>query len=327
MVVTCTQYTRNAKNLVTMTSEHPPTIDPVAAKRWAEHVQPLKSAGSPWLHEEVARRMQARLAVIVQQPQNWVHWRPLQGGLQAHALLSQRYPESQCYVLEQTQQQTEVARKHLTPAWWRSAPWRRGKPEFQAPSQPCQMLWANMALHMASDPYAVMQQWHHLLAVDGFVMFSCLGPDTLTELRSVYAKMGWPAPAHAYTDMHDWGDMLVQAGFAEPVMDMERIRLTYSSAANLLHELRQMGRNLHTSRHIGMRGRQWRDTLYHAINTEMQQNTENGRMALTFEVIYGHAFKPQPRIKMQTHTTFTLEQMQTALRNGKDEIKNKPHTP
>ena len=91
------------------------------------------------------------------------------------------------------------------------------------------MLWANMALHMAADPQALIAQWHRALATDGFLMFSCLGPDTLRELRALYAALGWPPAGHEFTDMHDWGDMLVHAGFAEPVMDMERIVLTWDT--------------------------------------------------------------------------------------------------
>ena len=86
-----------------------------------------------------------------------------------------------------------------------------------------------------------MAQWHRALAVDGYLMFSCLGPDTAKELRAVYADMGWPPAGHAFTDMHDWGDMLVQAGFAEPVMDMERITLTFATPQRLLEELRELG--------------------------------------------------------------------------------------
>jgi malonyl-CoA O-methyltransferase len=307
-----------------MQTERPPTIDPVAAHRWEHRLPPKAGTASPWLHEEVARRMEARLEWIVQQPKSWVHWQPLQGGLQAHSLLTQRYPASQSYVVEQTEQRTAQVRQQLTPAWWRAERWRSNSTQFSAPTEPCQMVWANMALHMSADPLALITRWHQLLDADGFVMFTCLGPDTLQELRTLYADMSWPPPTHDFTDMHDWGDMLVQAGFAEPVMDMERIRLTYSSPAGLMDELRQLGRNLHPQRTKGLHGRAWREALYHSIATRMQQPAENGRLAVTFEIIYGHAFKPQPRIKVQPNTTFTLEQMQAALRDGKAKAKNQP---
>ncbi len=73
-----------------------------------------------------------------------------------------------------------------------------------------------------------------LLAVDGFVAFSCLGPGTLAELRELYAALGWPAPTPGFIDMHDLGDMLVAAGFADPVLDQETLTLSWASAEALL---------------------------------------------------------------------------------------------
>ena len=93
--------------------------------------------------------------------------------------------------------------------------------------------------------------------------------------------------------MHDWGDMLVHAGFAEPVMDMERITLTWETPAALLAELRELGANLHPAPFPGLARRalaarrlerSWRHAL----------RGPDGRLALTFEIIYGHALKPAP---------------------------------
>jgi malonyl-CoA O-methyltransferase len=124
-------------------------------------------------------------------------------------------------------------------------------------------------------------------------MFSCLGPDSLKELKSVYHQLGWGPAAHDYTDMHDWGDLLLHAGFAEPVMDMEHLTLTYQNIDRLLADLRQMGRNLHPQRSTKTLGRlgyqQWCDTL-----VAHWPRTADGHMGLTFEIIYGHAHKPLP---------------------------------
>jgi malonyl-CoA O-methyltransferase len=174
------------------------------------------------------------------------------------------------------------------------------------------MLWANMALHTADNPQALLQKWHQLLAVDGFLMFSCLGPDTLRELNQVYESKGWPPACHAFTDMHDWGDMLVQAGFAEPVMDMERLTLTYDSPERLLAEFRALGRNLHLHRFAGLRGKRWRKQLETAL-LSLAQATPDGRLALTVEVIYGHALKPLPRLKMTGESSVSLQDMRTLL--------------
>jgi malonyl-CoA O-methyltransferase len=296
-----------------MSTERPPTIDPQAAQRWSLQVP----AESPWLHEEVARRMEERLDLIVRTPQDWLHWSPLQGGRQIHKTLQQRYPKAQAWVREDTEAQLSQARAQLQAAWWEPARWRGASLQFARETQAgaMQMLWANMALHMAADPQALIQRWHAALAVDGFLMFSCLGPDTLRELRPVYARMGWPEPSHAFTDMHDWGDMLVHAGFAEPIMDMEHITLSYSSADTLLAELRGLGRNLHPQRFPALRGRHWRKTLCESLERELRGT--DGRLHLSFEVVYGHAFKPQPKLTVTSETRVTLEEMRRSLRQIK----------
>ena len=296
-----------------MSTQRPPTIDPQAAQRW----QQLPPDASPWLHEEVARRMQERLEWIKLQPDSWAHWEPVRGGLQAHALLTQRYPDAECFVAQAQPDHAEYAAKSIAKPWWQPARWTGKATRFELPAEGgVQMLWANMALHMAADPQALMAQWHRALAVDGFVMFSCLGPDTLSELRALYQSLGWPVPSHEFTDMHDWGDMLAGAGFAEPVMDMERITLTFESPQRLLQELRGLGRNLHPQRFAGLRGRQWRDQLHQAL--------AEAPLQITFEVIYGHAFKPKPRLDMRAETVLSLAQMRESLNQRKSYPTSSP---
>lgn len=297
-----------------MPSEIPPTIDARAAARWALHPQ----TASPWLHEEVGRRMQERLPWIRLQPTRWTDWEPLRGGLQAHAAVAQRYPEARCWLVEPTAQRQQAAQLALQAPWWRPSRWRGPVAQWAVPPDGASdMVWANMALHMAADPAALLGRWLRMLAVDGFLMFSCLGPDTLLQLRHVYAAMGWPEPAHSFTDMHDWGDMMLAAGYAEPVMDMERITLTYASAERLLAELRELGRNLHLQRFSGLRARGWRDRLLQALAELGGGSSDDGSIALTFEVIYGHALKPQPRPSVQAETRLSLDDMRQILQQGK----------
>ena len=287
-----------------MPTQRPPTIDPQAAKRW----QQLPAQVSPWLHEEVARRMEERLGWIKLQPQNWAHWEAVRGGLQAHALLARRYPDATCFVVESNADKARYASKMIAKSWWQASRWTAKATRFEMPADgTVQMLWANMTLHMVADPQALMAQWHRTLAVEGFLMFSCFGPDTLQELRALYRSLGWPAPSHEFTDMHDWGDMLAGAGFAEPVMDVERITLTFETPQRLLQELRGLGRNVQPQRFAGLRGRQWYGQL--------QQALARVPLQLTFEVIYGHALKPLPRIVMREQTVLSLEQMRETLNN------------
>jgi malonyl-CoA O-methyltransferase len=154
----------------------------------------------------------------------------------------------------------------LSAPWWSARRWQGGKARFDAtPEDGVDLLWANMSLHMAADPEALISHWHKLVATDGFLMFSCLGPDTVRELRALHARLGWPAAGHEFTDMHDWGDMLVHAGFAEPVMDMERIVLTWATPEAALAELRTLGRNLHPARFAALRGKAWHQALKKAL--------------------------------------------------------------
>jgi malonyl-CoA O-methyltransferase len=296
-----------------MPFERPPTIDPVAAAHWHSTAPAL----SPWLHEEVARRMEQRLQWIRQPPQAWCHWDPVRGGLQAHALVRARYPQALCHVVESAPHLQAVATKALAPAWWTAARWNGAGVRFEAPAPgTVQMLWANMALHMAADPQALIAQWQKALSVDGYLMFSCFGPDTLRELRALYDSLGWPVPAHAFTDMHDWGDMLIEAGFAEPVMDMERITLTFASAPRLLQELRELGRNLHPARFAGLRGRRWKRDLEQAMQERLATPENGGQLALTFEIVYGHAFKPTPRVPVAGESAVSLQDMRAMLRGN-----------
>ena len=294
------------------TSERPPTIDPVAAMRW-HAVAPLQS---PWLHEEVGRRMEDRLQWITLQPAAWCDWEPVRGGIEAHAKVRQRYPQSRCHVVETAPAAARHAQQALAVPWWRPGRWIGGQPQFSLPPEgSAQMLWSNMALHMVADPQALMAHWHRALAVDGFLMFSCLGPDTARELHAVYAALGWPPAGHAFTDMHDWGDMLVHAGFAEPVMDMERITLSFPSAERLLQELRGLGCNLHPGRFPGLRGRGWHASLLAALAERLADPREGGQLVMTFEVIYGHAFKPMPRALVKDRTEVSLGAMRAMLRD------------
>jgi len=292
-------------------ADRPPTIAPSAAARWDRAAAPQ----SPWLHEEVARRMAERLEWIRRSPKAWADWEPVRGGLEGHALVAQRYPQARSYVVESQPARAAAARAALDKPWWKRL---GGAPALEfgvPPAGSVEMLWANMQLHMAAQPQALMAQWQQALAVDGFLMFSCLGPDTLRELRPVYAAAGWPPPAHDFTDMHDWGDMLVAGGFAEPVMDMERITLAFDTPARLLQELRELGANLHPGRFPGLRGRGWRAQLERLLDEHLCG--ADGRLALTFEIIYGHALKPLPRARVGEHSAVSLADMRTMLQADK----------
>ena len=301
------------------TTQRPPTLDPLAVARW----QRVAPAASPWLHEEVASRMQDRLQWIRLQPQTWAHWGAVRGGLKAHAQLALKYQKSTCFVTETQENHRLIAIEKIAKPWWNPALWGRHSTRFELPPPvSVDMLWANMALHEAADPLMLLAAWHRALKVNGFLMFSCLGPDTAIELRAVYQQLGWPPAGHELTDMHDWGDMLVQTGFAEPVMDMERITLTYDSPERLLQELAELGRNFHPARFASLRGRHWKAQLLDVLSTHLVRGAD-GRLSLTFEVIYGHALKPPPKVRVSVSSSVSVEDMRRMLQ-GTGSVQNRP---
>jgi len=286
-----------------------PTVDPAASRRWLH----LPRHKAPWLHEEVGSRMVDRLQWLRQPPRSWLHWEPLLGGPQTHQRLISTLPEAPWKLWGVHRAGIET---HWAPApapWWQ--PWRAAPPRVWAEAgETFEMVWSNMLLHHIGDPMPLFARWHSHLQDQGLVMFSCLGPQTLIELHQVHQRMGWPAPTHQFTDMHDWGDLLIRAGFAEPVVDMERLQLTFSSAHTLLAELRSLGRNLLRGRHPRWRGRQWFDAWLQAVEQHGTRNAE-GRLQLTVEVVYGHAHKVAARPPASDPSRIALDDMRAMLRS------------
>jgi len=170
-----------------------------------------------------------------------------------------------------------------------------------------QLLWSNMALHWLSSPGKALAEFHRVLAPGGLLMFSTLGPDTLRELRSAFASVDEHAHVNTFIDMHDLGDVLAASGFGAPVMDAERITLTYTDARGLFNDLRRSGQN----NSLGGRPRtlygpgRWRRML-DALHAQMHE----GRLPATAEVVYGHAWREAPKVQTRTsegHAVISLD--------------------
>ncbi len=153
------------------------------------------------------------------------------------------------------------------------------------------MVWSNLMLPALDDPLPALQEIHRSLEVGGLLMFSTLGPDSLRELRAALPQ-GAGERVHRFIDMHDLGDALVKAGFADPVMDMEMLTLTYTEMDGLLQDLRATGANNAAHRRPrGLSGRRgWAEARasYEALR-------QDGRLPASFEIIQGHAWKAAPK--------------------------------
>jgi malonyl-CoA O-methyltransferase len=139
------------------------------------------------------------------------------------------------------------------------------------------LVWSNLVLHWLDDPLPAFRELHRTLAVGGLLTFAMLGPDTLKELRAAGATA-----LRRFPDMHDVGDMLAAASFAEPVMDMEMVTFEYRRPRQLLAD----------QRHLGVRD----GLLGHMPWREWRRILEGWDGKASFEIVYGHAWKAEPRV-------------------------------
>jgi malonyl-CoA O-methyltransferase len=174
-----------------------------------------------------------------------------------------------------------------------------------------EFIWSNLALHWHSRPDLVFPEWQRVLKVNGLLMFSTLGPDTLKELRGAYAEIeaahGIASRKHVidFVDMHDLGDMLVEAGFEIPVMDQETLTITYKSPESLRADVRRWGAYpFERDAHDCAFARRLHKALLAALEARRRAD---GTIALSFEVIYGHAWKAVPRTTAEGHGIVRLE--------------------
>jgi len=286
-------------------------VDAIAARAALARIG--RSSALPWLHGEVARRLVGRLAPIRLQPRRIVEWWPGPGG--GDDVVRAAYPQAERVAVEPDARWAARRRAAQRRPWWRSRG-DRGATVLEESADDstigrAQLVWANMALHLVVDPPALIARWLRLLDVEGVVVFSCLGPGTLRELRELYAANGWPTPTPGFIDMHDLGDMLVDAGFAAPVLDQETITLRWQSADALLAELAQLGGNTHPDRHPALRTPAWRRRLVEALGGRADRD---GSIGLSIEVAYGHGFKPPPRLRADAPVSVSLDEMRAMVR-------------
>jgi malonyl-CoA O-methyltransferase len=264
---------------------------------------PAAIEGSAFLRREVASRMHDRLGLVKLAPQ-----RVLDAGCGAGAdlaVLQKDYPAAQvigvdgAFAMAASARSPAPALRSLNQMLSRLMPARAGIDVLvgdfgNLPFAPnsLDLVWSNLALHWHPQPDRVFAEWRRVLRVDGLLMFSNFGPDTLRELRAAYAEVDEHPHVLPFVDMHDFGDQLVEAGFSTPVMDMEVIKVTYDTAASLLADVRALGGNPLATRVRGLRSRASQARLLAALE---KGRDATGKLVLSFEVIYGHAFRPAPR--------------------------------
>ncbi len=273
-------------------------IDMPAVRRFANRAARRPAGAGDVVAREVESRMIERLALVRLSPA-----RILDAGCgrsPAFSALHAKYPDAEIIALdfardtlaasrgqrgwvERARQVLGVSHRSLVCADMATVP---------LPGASLGLVWSNLSLGSQSDLKRVFDEWHRILDVGGLVMFTAYGPDTLKELRASFAASGQPASVHAFVDMHDLGDMLVGAGFADPVMDMELLTLTYASVGQLVAEIRDTGQsNALLERRRGLLGRK----RWQAVLAAYEAERRDGRIPASIEIVYGHAWKGPPK--------------------------------
>jgi malonyl-CoA O-methyltransferase len=149
------------------------------------------------------------------------------------------------------------------------------------------LVFSNLLLEWCHDPDQVFREIRRVLRPGGLLTFTTLGPDTLRELRDSWRAVDAHTHVHRFIDMHDLGDALMRAGYAEPVMDTERLTVTFPGLRALMRELKATGSaNLAAGASRGLTGRgRWQrfETAGEALAT-------NGVIPASVEVVYGQAW-------------------------------------
>ena len=155
------------------------------------------------------------------------------------------------------------------------------------------LVWSNLAIHWHDRPHDVLKEWARIIRPNGLVLFSGWGPATGIELRQALTTAGLTSATLPLVDMHDLGDLMVQQGFADPVMDQETLTLTYDKPEALLKDAWVLGGNPNPNRGAGLVGRAWREKMCVAL--EKNRDAQSGKLHLTIEVAYGHAWRSMTR--------------------------------
>ena len=160
------------------------------------------------------------------------------------------------------------------------------------------------------DPQTTFKEFLRVLKPGGLLMFATFGPDTLKELRHCWAQLDQAQHVNSFVDMHDLGDSLLHSGFAEPVMDMDMMQLTYQDARSVMTDLKSIGAN--TPMHGQYRGLLTPGKLQRVLDA-YEGFRQQDVLPASFEVIYGHAWKPVSPAKTRQSTRAAVNEYRVSV--------------
>ncbi|HEY0877606.1 MAG TPA: methyltransferase domain-containing protein [Zeimonas sp.] len=272
----------------------PPDIDPSAVRlQFARRAR--QAPRGDFLLREIESRMLERLPLVRLQPERIVDVGCGRGeGLLA---LKRQYPQARLVGVDAAPAVVRSARRALAPpsrGFFARMLGSDGEPiaalvagdahALPLKNASVDLVWSNLALHWFASPQRAIEEWYRVMWPGALLDFSFFGVDTFVELRTLGAR------TMSFHDMHDIGDALMEAGFSEPVMDTQRLTLSWKTPQALLEDLRSLGGNALRDRFRGLLGRRARDDWLRAIDS---LRGSDGLIRCTVEVAFGHAWCPE----------------------------------
>jgi len=234
------------------------------------------------LHKRVGTELAERLSLVDLSPRHILDLGCGTGW--CTALLSDRFSQSPVVGLDLSKAMLRVSKKTNVTGLVNSDAHR-----LPLADESVDLIFSNLLLPWC-ETQIVFSEACRVLRPGGLFTFSSCGPDSLRELVTAWAMVDEGPHVHAFSDMHDLGDSLVQSGFSEPVMDVEMLTFTYRTVEALVTDLRATGaRNALSSRLRGLRSRRQGQKFKEAYES---LRGEEGTLPLSWEVIYGVAWRP-----------------------------------
>ncbi|MCB1785011.1 MAG: malonyl-ACP O-methyltransferase BioC [Gammaproteobacteria bacterium] len=284
-----------------MADTDPPQLDKVQALRAFGRAASGYDDGA-FLQNEIGRRMLERLDYMRVQPRVILDI-GCGTGTATEALL-RRFPKAMVIALDFALPMLERARRRGR--WLRRPRCVCGDLDaLPLAANSVDLIFANAALQWSTQPAQTFMDIARLLRPEGLLMFSSFGPDTLHELRAAWAQVDGRSHVHRFIDLHDYGDMLMAAGLADPVMDVERLTLTYADPLQLMREIKQIGAaNASLQRPRGLTGR---GRIQRVCAAYEQFRGPDGRLPVSYEVVHGHAWgAAQRRVDGETRVSLDV---------------------
>ena len=229
--------------------------------------------------------------------------------------LKRRYPKAQVVALDSSPRMLHEAARQQS--WLR--PFARVCADaglLPLADASVDLIVSNLMLQWC-DPDSVFAEFRRVLAPHGLLSFSAFGPDTLRELRTAWDQVDSHSHVHHFIDMHDLGDALVRAGFASPVLDVERYILKYLTVRKVAEDLKATGaHNATTGRAKGLTGAR----KFAAMQAAYENFRQDGRLPATYEVVFAHAWVPAQSLRRDPKdgTSVSLEEIKRELRARRD---------